>query len=146
MLYVKKSQLPGAGKGLFTDSFIRKGSRIVEYTGDIITFKEYDQRVQKNHYGYLLYINKDHCIDAYGHPEALARYANDADGLFRKKGLFNNSKYEIIGTRGFIVAFRNIPAGSEIFVGYGKSYWEDMRYNFRLKKAQAKKRRNQRPQ
>jgi hypothetical protein len=32
-LYLKKSHLPGAGKGLFTRKAIAKGSRICEYTG-----------------------------------------------------------------------------------------------------------------
>ena len=32
-------ELPGAGKGLFTDKPIKRGTRIVEYTGDIITYK-----------------------------------------------------------------------------------------------------------
>lgn len=134
MLYIEKSLLPGAGKGLFTSKPIKKGKRIVEYTGDIITYKEYGERTQKNRYGYLLYINQYRCIDAFDHPEALARYANDANGLVKVKGLFNNSTYEIIGNRGYIVAFRNIPAHSEIFVGYGKNYWEDIKYNMRLRK------------
>jgi hypothetical protein len=142
MLYISKSKLPGAGKGLFTDTPIKKGTRIVEYTGDIITYKEYDERVQKNRYGYLFYINKNRCIDAYSHKEALARYANDAKGIGQKKGLSNNSKYEVIGNRCYIVAYRNIPAGGEILVGYGADYWRDIRYNRNLEKRRKKKKRN----
>lgn len=142
MLYIKKSTLPGAGKGLFTDKPIKKGTRIVEYTGDIITYKEYEERVQKNRYGYLFYINKNRCIDAYNHKDALARYANDAKGLSRKKGISNNSKYEVIGNRCFIVAYRDIPAGGEILVGYGAEYWRDIRYNLKLEKKKKKKNKN----
>src|SRR4051812_35047268 len=123
MLYIKKSTLPGAGKGLFTDSFIKKGSKVVEYTGDIITYAEYGDRVEHDRYGYLFYINKNRCIDAYNHPEALARYANDAKGFGQHKHLSNNSKYEIIGNRCYIVAFRDIKPASEILVGYGTEYW-----------------------
>lgn len=139
MLYISKSTLPGAGKGLFTDKPIKRGTRIVEYTGDIITYKEYDERVQKDRYGYLFYINKNLCIDAYDHKEALARYANDAKGIGQKKGVNNNSKYEIIGNRCYIVSYRNIPAGGEILVGYGADYWRDIRYNRKLEKSRKKK-------
>ena len=140
MLYVKKSTLPGSGKGLFTDKFIKKGKRIVEYTGDIITYDEYDERVQKNHYGYLFYINKNRCIDAYGHPEALARYANDAKGIGIKKGVSNNSTYKIVGNKCYIYSFRNIAAHSEILVGYGAEYWRDIKYNQRLEAREKRKR------
>jgi hypothetical protein len=144
MLYVKKSGLPGAGKGLFTDAFIRKGARVVEYKGNIVTMKEYLNDGNEEQYGYMLYYNKNHCIDAFHCPEALARYANDANGLFRKKGLFNNCKYEFFGKRGWIVAFRNIQPHSEILVGYGKEYWDDVRYNLRLDRLRRTLRRKKR--
>ena len=43
-LYIDESTLAGAGKGLFTDTLIKRGERIVEYTGDIITWKECERR------------------------------------------------------------------------------------------------------
>lgn len=138
MLYIKKSTLPNAGKGLFTDKFIKRGTRIVEYTGDIITYKQYDERVQKNRYGYLFYINKNRCIDAYDHPEVLARYANDAKGISVKKGVLNNATYRIVGNKCYIYSFKNIEPHSEILIGYGADYWKDIRYNKRL---EAKERR-----
>jgi hypothetical protein len=140
MLYIKKSTLPNAGKGLFTDTFIKKGTRIVEYTGEIISYKQYDERVQKNRYGYLFYINKNRCIDAYDHPEALARYANDAKGISGKKGVLNNSTYRIVGNKCYIYSFKNIQAHSEIFVGYGAEYWRDIKYNRRLESQRRKSR------
>lgn len=132
--------MPRARKGLFTDKFIKKGSRIVEYTGDIITYKEYDERVQKDHYGYLFYINKNYCIDAYRHPEALARYANDAKGINKKKGVTNNAMYEIVEKKCFIVALKNIQPSEEILVGYGIEYWRDIIYNKRLEAREKRKR------
>lgn len=143
MLYVKKSGLPGSGKGLFTDSPIRKGRKVVEYRGRIVTMKEYLDGPE-DHYGYMLYYNKDHCIDAWPCPKELARYANDARGLHRKKGLFNNCSYEFFGKRGYIVAFRNIPAHAEILVGYGKEYWDDVKYNLRLDRLRRTLRRKKR--
>lgn len=139
MLYKKKSMLPGAGKGLFTDKLIKKGTRVVEYTGDIITYEEYGKRVEGDRYGYLFYINKNRCIDAYDHPEAMARYANDARGIGQHKQLTNNCRYDVVGNKCYIVAFRNILPGSEIFVGYGAEYWRDMKYNFKIEAAEKRK-------
>jgi hypothetical protein len=35
-LEIKRSRIPGSGKGLFTHGFIPAGTNIVEYTGKII--------------------------------------------------------------------------------------------------------------
>ncbi|MEJ0105905.1 MAG: SET domain-containing protein [Bacteroidota bacterium] len=129
-LRVKKSGLPGAGKGLFTKVFIPKGTRIIEYKGTITTWKEVDHDEGKN--GYIFYVKRNYVINAAPHPEALARYANDARGFTRVKGIVNNSEYETVGSRIYITAKKNIPAGSEILVEYGKEYWDTLRYNLKL--------------
>ncbi|MBN8696298.1 MAG: SET domain-containing protein [Bacteroidetes bacterium] len=137
-LVVKKSTLPGAGKGLFTKRDIKKGERIIEYLGEIITEKELDKRAEKDIYGYAMFISKKKCIDAYFTPNELARYANDAKGLSKVKGLNNNASYEVWRNRGWIKAEKDIPAGSEIFVSYGAEYWKDIRYNIKLDKEREK--------
>lgn len=138
-LVVKKSTLPKAGKGLFTKRDIKKGERIVEYLGEIITEAELDRRAENDIYGYAFYISKKKCIDAYYTPEALARYANDAKGIVRIEGIKNNCCYEIWKNRGWIKAEKNIKAGEEIFVSYGAEYWKDIRYNIQLDKEKKKK-------
>jgi uncharacterized protein len=130
-LIVKKSQLPGAGKGLYTTKPIKKGSKVIEYKGEIISWKEYEERVKANKDGYLFYVNRNLCIDAYPTPQHKARYANDAAGLSRVKGLRNNSNYQIFGDKCFIVATKDIEAGEEIFVNYTKEYWDCVRYNIK---------------
>lgn len=130
-LIVKKSQLPNAGKGLYTNQPIAKGEKIIEYKGEIIDWKEYEKRVAEDKDGYLFFINKKRCIDAYSTPRYKARYANDAAGLSRVKGLKNNACYEIFGDQCFIVSTRNIEAGEEIFVSYSKDYWDCIRYNIK---------------
>lgn len=130
-LIVKTSQLPKSGKGLFTDRPIKKGKKIVEYKGEIIDWKEYEKRVKEDKDGYLFYISKKRCIDAWSTPQHKARYANDAEGLSRTKGLKNNSNYEIFDDRCYIVAERDIAAGEEIFVSYSKEYWDCIRYNIK---------------
>lgn len=129
-LVVKRSTLPGVGKGLFTKKFIPKGTRIVEYLGKITTWKEVNSDEGKNKYIY--FVKRNHVIDAGRSSKALARYANDAHGLKRIKGITNNADYVEDGLRVFIEAKKDIPAGSEIFVNYGKEYRETIRYNNRL--------------
>ena len=79
--------------------------------------------------GYIYFINHKHVLDAFTYPKALGRYANDARGIGRKKGMRNNAAYETIGLKVYIDAMEDIPAGSEIFVGYGKEYWDAIRHN-----------------
>jgi SET domain-containing protein len=126
-LKVKRSTLPSSGKGLFAKKDIRKGERIVEYRGRITTWRDIGN--QKSFNGYVYYINRSHVIDARRTVKALARYANDARGMSHIKGISNNSRYVIDNTRVFIEATRNIAAGAEILVGYGKEYWDVVREN-----------------
>ncbi|MCE3282081.1 MAG: nuclear protein [Chitinophagaceae bacterium] len=126
-LYVKKSRLPGAGKGLFTKVFIPKGTLIVEYKGNITTWEKASSEKRFN--GYIYYINKNHVIDARPVKTALARYANDARGLKKIEGVSNNSKYVEDNGRVYIESFRNIEPGGEIYVGYGKEYWDVVKEN-----------------
>ncbi len=130
-LIVKKSRLPKAGKGLFTTKAIKKDTRIIEYKGEIIKWKQYRERVDKCEDGYLFFISKDLCIDAFPTPQYKARYANDAEGMSRVKGLSNNCVYEIVGKKCYIQATRDIKAGEEIFVDYTKEYWDAVRYNIK---------------
>jgi SET domain-containing protein len=127
---VKQSSLPAAGKGLFAKEFIPKGSRIVEYKGKITTWKEVDGKDGNN--GYIYYVKRDHVIDASRHTGALARYANDARGLKRVKGITNNAEYVEEGGKVFIESRKDIPAGREILVEYGKDYWDVIRHNLKV--------------
>jgi uncharacterized protein len=136
-LVIKKSGLPGAGKGLFTKVFIPKGTKVVEYKGTITTWREVDHKKGEN--GYIYYVKRNYVIDARPHPEALARYANDAKGLFRVKGFTNNAEYTEEGNKVYIVTKKDIAPGKEIFVDYGKEYWDVIRYNLKIEKANANK-------
>ncbi len=126
-LLVKKSKLPGAGKGLFTTKAISKDAKIIAYRGEIIGYNEYRKRARKEQDQYLFFLRQNLCIDAMHTPQYKARYANDAAGIIKVKSLRNNSDYIIFGDKCFIVASRDIKAGEEIFVNYTKSYWDYMR-------------------
>ena len=77
----------------------------------------------------MYYINRNHVIDAKPYKTALAKYANDANGLVKTKGLRNNSIYVQDNKRVYIKATKNIAAGEEILVPYGKEYWDIIRAN-----------------
>ncbi|MCS3801261.1 SET domain-containing protein [Niastella sp. OAS944] len=136
-LYVKTSTLPNAGKGLFTKKFIPKGTRIVEYKGRTRTWKEVQKDEDES--PYIYYVKRNFVIDALNDKKALARYANDARGLQRVKDLNNNAEYVEEGVRVFIEATKDIPAGGEIFVGYGPEYWQVIRHNIRIDEKEKKK-------
>ena len=138
-LLVKKSKLPGAGKGLFTTKPIEKDSKIIEYRGEEIGWKEYNERVKRQEDGYLFYFSRKRCVDAFHTPQYKARYANDAAGIVKVKGLRNNSHYEVHDDKCYIVAARDIKKGEEIFCDYTRDYWKCIRYNIKLKKENEKK-------
>lgn len=130
-LVVKKSSLPGAGKGLFTKVAIKKGTRIVEYKGQIVTWKEVEKMADDRN-GYVFYFTSKYCIDAWKTKKSVAHFANDAMGIVRVPGVCNNSDYVTEKKRCYIEASRDILKGSEILVGYGADYWKVIRYNIRL--------------
>lgn len=129
-LEVKESIIPGAGKGLFTKVDIPKGTRIVEYKGEILTWKEVEKMADYRN-GYVFFVFHTHVIDAWKFKKKVARYANDARGLVRIKGINNNCEYHVFKRRCYIRAIRNIKAGSELFVDYGREYWQAIRDNIR---------------
>lgn len=132
-LEVKKSTIENAGLGLFTKIDIAKGTTIIEYKGKVTTWEDADKMHGDN--PYLFCVNKNHTIDGSKDPKSLAKYVNDAKGLTQIKGLKNNCEYVIYEkNRVFIDAKRDIPAGSELFVGYGKDYWKTIKRNLKIDK------------
>lgn len=129
-LVVKTSTIPNSGKGLFTKVFIPKGTKIVEYKGKISIWKDVKHDEGRN--GYIFYVNRNHVINALPTPKALARYANDARGIGRIKGILNNCEYTTEGKKAYIESKKDIPAKSEIFVDYGVDYWKVIRENIKL--------------
>ena len=137
-LVVKKSTLPQAGNGLFTKVFIPKGTRIVEYKGKVVTWKEVVKMAESEN-GYVFHFNNKYCLDARGVKNSAARFVNDAKGIARLKGLANNTEYVTEKKRCFIEAIKDIPAGAELFVAYGPEYWKAIRYNAHIVKENQKK-------
>jgi SET domain-containing protein len=128
-LVIRTSLIPGAGKGLFTKHAVKKGSYIVEYKGRRTTWDDVAHDADNM---YICYIHDAFVIDGRNHVDDLARYANDAAGLTRVKGLANNAHYVYDKDRVYIEATKDIAAGAEIFVSYGKGYWDTVHENMRI--------------
>ena len=135
-LVVKASTLPGSGKGLFTRKFIPRGTRIVEYKGRMTTWSEVKNDADN---GYIYTIDNQHVIDAQNSVKTFGRYANDARGLVKIKGVTNNSTYVNDGNKVFIESIKDIPAGGEILVSYGKDYWDVIRQNKKIDRMNQRK-------
>jgi uncharacterized protein len=133
VLVIKKSTLPGTGKGLFTRQPILKGSMIVEYKGRITTLREIEDNKEVNPYVY--FVNRNHVIDAMHFPGSLARYANDAEGITTMPGCKNNAVFIVLNKKVYLKAIADILPGQEILVSYGKDYWEIIRFNLAVDKS-----------
>lgn len=131
-LVIRRSKIPGAGKGLFTKVAIQKGTRIVEYKGRIEKWSKVKHEDGYN--GYLLQVNQRIAINALPYKKALGRFANDALGLQKITGLTNNAEYILEGNRCFIDAKKDIQKGEEILVSYGREYWTLIKKIQNLKK------------
>lgn len=128
-LFIQDSTIPGAGQGLFTKVFIPKGTRIIQYTGKVTRWEDADHQDGLN--AYIYFLSEDHVIDANKRKKSLGRYANDARGVKKIKGILNNSIYVEEGLKVYIDAAKDIPAGGEILVGYGKEYWDVLKANYK---------------
>ncbi|MCH5716735.1 SET domain-containing protein [Niabella hibiscisoli] len=135
-LKVKTSTIPQSGKGLFTAVDVAKGTVITEYIGRRATWAEVEDDADNP---YIYFIDEQNIIDASKDLKSLGRYANDAAGLTRVTGLKNNAEYYEEDNRVYIKAKTPIPAGSEIFVSYGRDYWKQVRENIKLDTAAKKK-------
>jgi len=113
---VKKSQIPGAGLGLYAEREFLKGEKIVEYTGELLSHDEFDERYGHESLGaYGITLNDSWVIDAAKTSAGVARYACDYHGSGRRP----NAEYESNDHEIWIVAKRTIQPGEEIFTDYG---------------------------
>ena len=102
-----------AGLGFFALEPIPKSTRIIEYTGPLISNDEVDQRRGKYFFG----VNTKWSID--GSPRSnIARYINHS--------CRPNAEALISGRRVWIWSRKNIQPGEEVTYDYGEEYFEDI--------------------
>ena len=121
-LYTDLSQLPHAGKGLYTAITIYKDEMIAIFTGEILNIEESKQRAENGKDLYFINLPDGTILDSM-HSKCFAKFANDAAAT-SSSALKNNTKiaFDDEGRVG-IIAMRNIKTGEELFCNYGKRYW-----------------------
>jgi hypothetical protein len=122
-LYVKTSQIPDAGNGLFTAIEIYKNEIISLFKGKVITDKEAGKRASLNQDRYFINMLDGNIMDSM-HTDCFAKYANDTSGLTNTR-FKNNAEITLDDEENICLkATKNITSGEEIFCGYGKRYWK----------------------
>jgi SET domain-containing protein len=103
------------GRGVFAARRIRKGTRIVEYTGERIDNDEadrrYDENGMKRHHTFLFNLDKKTVIDG-----AIKRGGGDASYI--NHSCEPNCEAVITGKRIYIHALETIEAGTELSYDY----------------------------
>jgi uncharacterized protein len=127
-LYIKESQIPGSGNGLFTSIPIYKDEVISHFKGEFLSDKEAKQRALKGADTYFIRMPDGKILDS-NHVKCFAKYANDALGLIKTKFKIN-AKIMLSETGKIcIVASKNISSNEEIFCQYGLKYWQNFEKN-----------------
>jgi SET domain-containing protein len=115
---IKKSKIDNKGRGLYASRDIKKGTKIINYIGKIITNKEADESSKYDNKKriYLFSLNN--------------KFSLDGDFSYNIAGLVNHScdnncDYNGKGLKIWITAIRDIKKGEEITCDYGFSFDED---------------------
>ena len=121
-LYIKTSQLPNSGNGLYTAIAIFKDERISIFKGKKRTDKQAAEIAAKGLNQYFIVLPDGQILDSMP-TFCFAKYANDASGP-AKSSFKNNAKITLDDNNQVcLIALRTIKAGDEVFCAYGKRYW-----------------------
>ncbi|MEO8910963.1 MAG: SET domain-containing protein-lysine N-methyltransferase [Gemmatimonadaceae bacterium] len=103
------------GRGVFATRYIRKGTRIIEYTGERIDNDEADRRYDdtrmKRHHTFLFALDRNTVIDG-------ALKAGGGDARLINHSCEPNCEAVITGKKIFIHALRGIEPGAELAYDY----------------------------
>jgi len=125
---VKKSKLPGAGKGLFAKMHgLKKGDSVALYFG-VSVWKD---QIDRGYYA------SDYLLRKRGHPWIIdgadplsckGRWINDSLSLEKTNAEFVFPPMVEGGSfHAEIHLTKNVRKGTEIYISYGPTFWEDMR-------------------
>lgn len=141
---VRQSSLPGSGLGVYTRHNITKGTRIIEYTGERLTYTQYCERYKVDRNGrptmpclYVVQAQHGVYIDAsarnHANEACLINHVNRTWCL-QNCELANTTTPAPDGSKAkrsaiVVIATRDIAAGEELFTHYGAQYWHGMPRN-----------------
>jgi SET domain-containing protein len=124
-LYIRKSQIPDSGKGLFTSLLIYHNEIISVFKGEILSDAEAANRANIGTDRYFINMLDGTIMDSMK-VRCYAKYANDAEGLVKTDFMINSVITLDDDNRVCLVALRDIIIGEEIFCSYGEKYWQKM--------------------
>ena len=115
---IKKSDIDKRGRGLYASKNIKEGTKIIDYTGKLITKKQTEEsdKYDNNKPIYLFTINN--------------RYDLDGDFSWNTARLINHScnnncDYDGKGFKVWVSAIRDIKKGEELTCDYGFGFDKD---------------------
>lgn len=118
-LYIKQSQIPNAGLGLFTAIKLQKGDIIATFHGEVLTSTETLQRQAHHLDHYFMNLPNGRTLDC-KNIEGFAKMANDhINTSFTCNAIITMYENQVV-----LVAAKTIPINEEIFTSYGKNYWD----------------------
>ena len=117
---IKKSNIDKKGRGLYAIKDIKKGTRIMDYVGKIITKKQTEQSEKFDNAKpiYLFNLNKKYDLDG----DVLCNTAR-----LINHSCSNNCDYNGTGLKLWVVTIKDIKKGEEITVDYGFGYDENFK-------------------
>lgn len=127
-LIIGDSNIPKAGRGLFTTRFLPARTTVCAYKGNRLSVEQY----KKSNSGYGILREDGMVIDATSTQSSLGRWLNDCDGDNKAKGRCRDNNCEFLEKTDSlgrltveVVTLRDIEPGEELFVDYGDAYWND---------------------
>ena len=112
---IKKSNIDKNGQGLYATKNIKKGTKIIEYVGKIITKRQSDDNPKFDNKKpiYLFDLNSKYDLDG-NVPWNTARLINHSCS--------NNCEYDGKGLKIWITAIKDVKKNEELTCDYGFSY------------------------
>jgi hypothetical protein len=118
-VYIKKSKIKDAKKGLYVSKKILKGDVICKYMGVYVPMHFVDLEYYDSEYMFQD-SNDIFVIDASDPLSCYGRYANDSLSLKKINAKIVKANDENWAE---LIAIRNIKKNEEIYISYGEGYW-----------------------
>jgi len=120
LTYIAKSNIKGAGKGIFAKIDIKKGTRLGYYDGKYMNEKTY-QKVENQDYIWQVKSRPNLYVDARLCKKAILRYINGAKTKSQKKKI--NVEPYTYKSKLYYRTIKNVKKGTELLIDYGDYYW-----------------------
>lgn len=120
MLTIKQSTIKGAGLGVFAIQDIRKGTRLGEYCGKILSKEEYED-MQDNDRNYIFEVHRPNQSTFYIDGNCVLAKVNGVKTTRQKKRI-NVEAYQYAQCIYFRTT-KEVPKGTELIIDYGNKYW-----------------------